>query len=198
MRALSLFFVLVMFLITLGWMQTASADALLDSNTIHSAGWDKLTEIQKAAIIKQVTEGAAQTNNSGLPAADEAQKWVNVSSGIGKGLVAMVKELGVTINEFITTPAGILAMGMLVWHVMGNEIIHVVYGSILFVVWVPIWIHMYRTVCIPKKKVTMERTGMFNWKRTIEYGLETDAMTRWRIGLMAAFVFMAAITFWIM
>jgi hypothetical protein len=109
----------------------SSAAGDLSSTAVNSAGFDKLTTSQQAAIIKQVTDTA---NRPGVDSyADEAEKWVNIGSHLGKGLAATAKELGVAVNDFVQTPVGQVASALIIWKLIGREMMHVLgSGIILF------------------------------------------------------------------
>jgi hypothetical protein len=197
MKKLAFVFVLFGFLISFGYMHSASADTL-NSQTVSDAGWDKLTPQQQAAVLATVTsQSAGKTSEPTKVNPENFQKWVEAGTSVGKGLASIVKELGITVNEFVQTPAGKIGVGVLVWHVMGNELIHVVFGVVFLFIWIPIWISMYRNYCFPKSKVTSERTGLFQSKRTVEYHEVDDQAAGWRIALLIAFVVFAALNFWV-
>lgn len=198
MKKLAFVFVLIGIVISFGYMHSASAESL-NSQTVNDAGWEKLTPGEQAAIIQQVTaKSAGKTDQSTSKVTPENfEKWVSAGTSVGKGLASIVKELGITVNEFVQTPAGKIGVGVLVWHVMGNELIRVVFGVILLFVWIPIWISMYRNYCFPKSKVTSERTGLFQSKRTVEYREVNEDTNGWRITLLIAFVVFAALNFWV-
>lgn len=164
----------IMALISFGYMHSASAGTL-NSNDVQSAGFSDLTDADKALVIKEVADKVAasklKTAQGGLPTATEsvesAQKWVDIASGMGRGIVTLVKELGVTVNEFLKTPAGLMTIGLLAFHVMGKAIIHVAAGVVMPFVIIPLWIWSYRRICL-HAEVTVERTGLFKYKKTFK------------------------------
>lgn len=197
MKRLAFVFVLIGILISFGYMHSASADTL-SSQTVTDAGWDKLTPQQQAAILATVTsQTAGKSTEPSKVNPENFEKWVNAGASVGKGLASIVKELGITVNEFVQTPAGKIGVGVLVWHVMGNELIRVVFGTVLLFIWIPIWISMYRNYCFPKSRVTSERTGLFQYKSVVEYREVSEDTNGWRITLLIAFVVFAALNFWV-
>ena len=115
---------------------STSAFADLNTDTIRSAGWDKLTEKQKADLIQQVTTQAATpvtVLGNSLDKAKEIDEWVQVGSHIGLGLVGAAKELGIAVNDFVKTPVGILTTVIIVWQFIGGPMIHTL-GSIIILV----------------------------------------------------------------
>lgn len=113
----------------------------LDSNSAHAAGFNKLTEPEKAEIIKQIAT-KAQANGSGNLAAavaDAAQpakvdQWLNIGERVGKMIGGAAKEVGVAVNDFVKTPVGMTAMALIVWHYMGDMIVHLFGGLMVLAV----------------------------------------------------------------
>ena len=116
------------------------AHAGLDVNAAHSAGFNKLSEAEKAAIIKQIADQAAKkepnlvqelaADASKTP--DKVDQWLNIGERIGKMIGGAAKEVGVAVNDFVKTPVGITAMALIVWHYMGSMIVHV-FGGLLVI-----------------------------------------------------------------
>lgn len=105
----------------------------IDWRAVNEAGFDKLTETQKADVIKSVALKAQEAKVADSVTVDKIDRWVQVGSNLGKGLAATAKELGVAVNEFANTPIGKLATALIVWNIMGSAIVHIV-GA--FVFWV--------------------------------------------------------------
>lgn len=144
------------------------SNALAASSTYVNT--DNLTETQKAEIAMQVAKmkekQAAVVANPGpiIPPLPEptmvkrASEWANliadVGAGIGKGLAVAAKELGVAVNEFSESKVGKMTMFLIVWKVMGAQvlpiIIHVVGGVCFFITMISIWLYMYRRYCFVK------------------------------------------------
>lgn len=116
----------------------------LDTNAAHAAGFSKLSETEKAAIIKQIAEQAAAKKDTpnlvqdlaATAAADakntpeKVDQWLNIGERIGKMIGGAAKEVGVAVNDFVKTPVGLTAMGLIVWHYMGGVIVHF-FGGLL-------------------------------------------------------------------
>ena len=113
------------------------------------ADMDKLTDVQKAElalqVAKQVEESKATVQNP-----KQVKEWVSYGTEIGQALAGTARELGVVANEFIKTPAGQLTMGMIIWKVMGHDIVHVGLALIMFFTLIPGWIYMFNRLCVVK------------------------------------------------
>ena len=101
---------------------------------IDNSSWNRLTERQKADIIKQVADEAERSKIVPTDVANPEQvgKWVGVGEQIGKMIGGAAKEVGVAVNEFVKTPVGMVAMGLIVWHYMGGSLVHIFGGLFLF------------------------------------------------------------------
>lgn len=120
----------------------------LDTNAAHAAGFSKLSETEKAAIIKQIAEQAAAKKDTpnlvqdlaATAAADarnapeKVDQWLNIGERIGKMIGGAAKEVGVAVNDFVKTPVGLTAMALIVWHYMGGVIVHVFGGLLVMAV----------------------------------------------------------------
>lgn len=88
---------------------------------------DGLDASTKQNMIVACEQAKAQSLRTSIPEAstadeyvDLAHKWSIVANSFVGAINNVAKELGHTLNEFITTPAGILAAGLIAWEVMGD------------------------------------------------------------------------------
>jgi len=124
-----------------------SVSAFAASTTVDTSG---LTEAQiaeiKAIAAKKVAETAAQ---AAKPAADVTPEKVTAgvtlaatwgtqaaaaAEGFAKALGIAAKELNITINDFLKSPAGMLTAGLIIWKMAGAAILHALYGFIVLTV----------------------------------------------------------------
>jgi len=69
--------------------------------------------------------------------------WAQVAEGFANAVGAAAKQLNVSVNEFITTPAGLITIGVILWKVVGTSLLKLLamYGifilcrAILRVMW---------------------------------------------------------------
>ena len=107
--------------------------AQLNATNVNQAGFAQLTEEQKAQVVQQVATMAAQ--QAGPQAVvDKATQWAQIGQGLGQGMVAMAREMGIAVNEFAGTTVGKIATVMLLWHYMGNDILRLVAGAMIAIV----------------------------------------------------------------
>ena len=112
------------------------------SDAVNSAGFSKLSEAEKAEVIKMVADKASQKDVMPTMTEDKVEKWVKIGSNIGQGLAGAAKEVGVAVNDFATTPVGQLTMMLIVWHMIGAQLIHVFGGIMIWIVGIAIIRHM--------------------------------------------------------
>jgi len=121
------------FIAVLMFVFALPAFAQLNSSNVNQAGFNQLTEEQKAQVVQHVATLAAQ--QSGPQAVvEKANTWAQVGQGLGQGLVAMAREMGVAVNEFAGTTVGKIATVMLLWHYMGNDLMRLAAGFVVAVV----------------------------------------------------------------
>lgn len=123
-------------------MVSISAWAGNDSGTVRAAGFAKLSEAEKAEVIKMVADKASQKDIMPTMTEDKVEKWVKIGSNIGQGLAGAAKEVGVAVNDFATTPVGQLTMLLIVWHMIGAQLIHLIGGILIWIVGIAIIRHM--------------------------------------------------------
>ena len=130
------------FFVAILMMVSISAWAGNTSDAVDSAGFRKLSEAEKAEVIKMVADKASQKDVLPTMTEDKVEKWVKIGSNIGQGLAGAAKEVGVAVNDFATTPVGQLTMLLIVWHMIGAQLIHVLGGILIWVVGIIIIRHM--------------------------------------------------------
>lgn len=114
------------------------------------SGYDNLTDAQKAELAVKVSEMAAAQQKPVVPSITTVEKWAGFGQQIGSALAGTARELGIVANEFIQTPAGQVTMYMIIWKVMGSEIVHVGAGLLILFTFVPLWIYLFRRMCLIK------------------------------------------------
>lgn len=129
----------------------------VSAKDIESIDVSKLTDEQKAQLMSQAVklqneQPAIDAANMSETVRTEASKWADLGSNVGKAAVSAAKELGVAANDFVQTPLGKVTMGIVIFKVIGNALIHLVLGGflILFFLTVGVWL------CARKKYSTAE------------------------------------------
>lgn len=110
----------------------------------------QLTASQQQQAIEMYKQHLKETQNAEI--VNRADQWVSIGERIGVMIGSAAKEIGVATNEFIKTPVGKLAIGLIVWHMFGSMVIHI-FGAIATVLIGSIFLRIYINLC---RKTTIE------------------------------------------
>lgn len=126
---------------------------------------DTCTPQQKATVEKIV-----ENLNS-----NDASKWNSVIRTIGETIATTAKELGVAVNDFLKSPAGIILVLFLFFKFIGGKLLAI--PTFFFMAWT--W---YRIIDrFTKDNVEYEYVpylwGAFKLKRMVSYRRDSDAGT---------------------
>ena len=98
---------------------------------------------------------------------DDVKEWGSLAKEFGSAIGATAKELGIAVNDFLSTPAGILITVYLFWSKLGGIIIGVPFVITIWFAFFKVWNTFRRT---PK---TFEHRpvlfGLYNKKYITEY-----------------------------
>lgn len=161
-----------------------------------------LTSQQLTQLQLQADQMRGQ-NNGAPPTAANMKEWSDWGQGMGVALAATARELGVAVEDFSQTNVGRVTIAIIVWKLIGNELVHYAAGSSLFLVLLTIWISYYRKMCV----IRSIEYGPDGKKKSINYydftlpssGAWADAVhgTRFVMGLiLAAIVAVCNIIAW--
>jgi hypothetical protein len=125
-------------------LMPALSHANLTTDAVQRAGFDKLTEQQKAELIKQIATQATPELATTLDTPQKVTEWVDVGTKIGQMMGGAAKELGVQVNEFAKTPVGKWTMALIVWKFMGDVIMHAFGGVLVFITGISFVLFMAR------------------------------------------------------
>lgn len=117
----------------------------MTSDTVNSAGFSKLSEAEKAEVLKLVADKAAAQKvdvpgslekvvDKVTPTAEGVDKWMTVGEKFGKMMGGAAKEVGIAVNDFVKTPVGMMTAGLIVWHYTGGVMVHIFGGLLILVV----------------------------------------------------------------
>lgn len=140
-----------------------SAFAGTNSDVIRTAGWENLSESQRAEITKLVADKAAEATKSpiAVPDVKKIDEYVAVGERVGKMMGGAAKEVGVAVNEFINTPVGKWTMFLIVWKYMGVMAIHFFGGMLVLLVGAVVMTALYRRATNVEIIYDKEKTNWF-------------------------------------
>ena len=111
-----------------------------------------LSDEQKATLVLQIEKMKRDSADAALPIPvikpDTVKKYAEIATIISSVLTTTAKELGVTVNDFIKTPVGILTAGVIVWQYVGNDILGIIIGGMWMLLGTIFWLYIYRRAAI--------------------------------------------------
>ena len=138
---------------------------------------DGLTTEQKAQLASQIEQMKKETNS--LPiTTDNVNEWTRAGQQFGQMLGGAAKEVGMAVNDFVKTPVGKMTAALIIWHYMGNSIIHFVMALIVLFVGIAAIRHIIGRICNDHTEYDMNTKtwwGGYAIKSHTREELSTDA-----------------------
>lgn len=88
----------------------------------------RLDQISKEALEKTTEK------NAPMITPERITGWAQVAEGFANAMGAAAKQLNISVNEFIKTPAGLITIGVILWKVIGVSILKFLAMYAVFVV----------------------------------------------------------------
>lgn len=135
-------------MITVGAVALALLATSAHASTVDTDG---LNAAQSAKIEAEIAQTKADNVSQRVdkPVVQKVNEWVQVGQGVGAGLVSAAKELGVEANKFATTPLGQITVAIIIWKVMGADIVHLIIGLLWLFTLMPLWTFFYLKAWAP-------------------------------------------------
>ena len=112
---------------------------------------------------------------------DDVKEWGSLAKEFGSAIGATAKELGVAVNDFLRTPAGILITVYLFWSKLGGIIIGIPFVMCIWFAFFKVWNTFRRTPTAFEYKPVL--FGLFNKKYITSYNYR-DADEVWWSGAL--------------
>lgn len=144
----------VLFLSILSVGTSARADVDVDTRGLSMAQKAQLAlqaeqmKAEQSSVVDKVTDQLT-TENAG--------KMVELGKNFGLALAAMAKEVGVTGDEFLKSTTGKIAAVVIVWKLVGKDMVAIVGGSIAWIVLSSIIIWSFKFFHMKKKVKTKDK-----------------------------------------
>lgn len=128
--------------LTLAAVGAQAAQSVVDTTGLSEA---QVAEL-KAIAAKKVAETAAAATKGTAEVTPEkvtagvalAATWgtqaAAAAEGFAKAMGIAARELNITINDFLKSPAGMLTAALIIWKMAGAAILHALYGAVVLVV----------------------------------------------------------------
>jgi hypothetical protein len=139
----------------------------------------KLTREQRAEIQLQVERTVNKSSDPSVISSNvrnEATQWADLGKNVGTALVASAKEVGQGVNEFSQTPVGQLTTAIIVYKVIGRDILGLVFGSLVLIVGSLAAFLIYRNFGVSNRKYENipRLNGLWISKKCTERYRESD------------------------
>lgn len=136
----------------------------------QSINVESLTKKQIAELNQYAAEMKKDPSGSSEKVRSEVEAWTDLGQNIGRATVGAAKEVGMAANEFAKTPLGVVTTSIVVYKLIGNDVIHLFVGTcmIFFGTLIGLWTfrrryvrqYEYRTVLFglwQKKNIVSEK-----------------------------------------
>lgn len=105
-----------------------------------------LTKTQRLELQLQ-TEALRKTATKATTLQDVSEYAV-VGKHVAGAIIATAGELGKTVDEVMNTLTGKIVIGVVIWKVVGQDILGVVVGVIWLMTMIPAWIYFFNRMCL--------------------------------------------------
>lgn len=153
---------LVLVLLFLPMLAVAGQSRQLDTSGLTP---EQIAELQiQASKMKSPANISATVRK-------EATAWADLGANIGTAMVSAAKEIGVAANEFSQTGLGKIVTGIIVYKVLGRDILGVIFGGGILLVGGVFTLMIFRSTRFATE-VQYEYVpvlwGMFNRRRVVK------------------------------
>ena len=132
---------------------------------------EQIAELTIAANKMKTPEGVSASVRK------EATAWADLGANIGSAMVSAAKEVGVAANEFSQTSLGKIVTVIIVYKVIGRDILGVVVGGaiLLFGFGVLTWLLLTHRFGEVKYEYRPMLWGMWQRRVVTEYAIDSDS-----------------------
>ncbi len=158
-----------------------------------------LTDMQKAELALQAEKmknpAPGTVTQASDVALDATKKWAEAGKGLAVGIVAAAKEAGVAVNEFAATPVGKITTAIIVWKMLGKDILDIFLGFFFLLVLLPAAALVYRSAMT--ESVVRENKpilfGLFGLTRSVVVSRKWNTNSETTIPLTLCYIFLSVI-----
>lgn len=115
----------------------------------------------KATAAQSAAENAKAKVDGTAPSktVQRVNEWVEIGNGVGAGLAAAAEKMGIVANQFATTPVGKLTIFIILWKMIGGDLVQLFIGLLFAVIFWPTFIYFYAKLWRGDKTVTYAADG---------------------------------------
>jgi hypothetical protein len=137
---------------------------------------------EQAAQLAKSTGPAGEVKNISATVREEASAWGEMGANMGRAMVGAAKEVGVAANEFASTPLGKVTVAIVVYKLIGQDVISVIVGGSILVVGLGFALFFFRSKTLFAESVEYADVpvlwGAFNRKTVVKAKHHSD----WWVG----------------
>lgn len=116
-----------------------------------------LTEAQKAELVQKAEEMKVPKEGVSVQKVNE---WVDLGKNVAIAFTSAAKELGIAADAFLNSNTGKLTAALIIWKVLGQDVLHFIVGGAFLVVLIPMWAYYFRRLCVVRTvKITYPEKG---------------------------------------
>lgn len=137
-----------------------------------------LTPEQVKQLQEQVAQLKTQPANISATVRQEAEAWGELGANMGRAMVSAAREVGVAANEFSQTTLGKITVAIIVYKIVGQDILQILSGFLLLMICLPgawyVWkspIGAYRV----EYQDTPVLKGLWTRRRIVKLEMTDDA-----------------------
>ena len=140
--------------------ETSPTKVSIDLKDLDDGTRNRVIDMMKEAEKKKNTVVAQ------LPQIDNVKKFTDYGTAIATTIQAVCKVLNVEVNAFVKTPVGNLVMWMVIYHVIGKDLLKVGFAFMIWFMIAGILAFTFSRFHLPYKKVTKNHETK---EETVEY-----------------------------
>lgn len=94
----------------------------------------------------------------------EVHSWVGIGKEVGDAVNSSLQAITTQSNNFAQTNVGRITVAVVIWKIMGDQLIHILGTIVEIMIFLPIWLWSFRRMCFTKRI----KTGKDTWQ-VVEY-----------------------------
>jgi hypothetical protein len=129
------------------------------------------TELINYQNLLKASQEQAKSFNIDTVSSSQLSKYAETGKALGEAFNSCWGTISTDVEKFAQSDAGKLTMFLVAWKIMGedcievvNDFIHYTFGGIAYIVFISIWVYMYRR-CTQSRYKIESTTGWWLWKK---------------------------------
>lgn len=128
--------------------------------TISAQVQEKTYSIPESMLTQ---DQKAKLTNRDVPR--DVHEWVGIGKEVGEAVNTSLNAITDNANKFAQTGVGRLTVLLVIWKVVGDEIVHLTAGVLELLIFLPLWIWSYRRTCISRRvKIAKDQWQVIEYK----------------------------------